>query len=69
MVCSFCKKRVRTSRLHLSAHDTQSGSYICKTCLSVCRQIVASEAREGSFDTKTLKSRKTPNRNLATIDS
>jgi len=50
MVCSFCKKRVRTSRLYLSARDTQSGSYICKSCLSVCRQILrADETSESSL--------------------
>jgi ClpX C4-type zinc finger len=43
--CSFCRKKMRASRLYLSTGDTQSGSYICKSCLSACRQILADESR------------------------
>jgi ATP-dependent protease Clp ATPase subunit len=53
--CSFCKNKVKPSRLYQSARDTQSRSRICKSCLSVCRQILADEARESSSRTKTLK--------------
>jgi ClpX C4-type zinc finger protein len=43
--CSFCKKKVRPSRAYVSAGCVNSDSYICKNCLSVCRQILSDEAR------------------------
>jgi len=50
--CSFCNKKVRPSRLYVSAGYKNSDSYICKSCLSVCRQILSDEARA----TNTVKS-------------
>jgi hypothetical protein len=43
--CSFCKAKVRSSRTYVSAGCENSDSYICKSCLSVCRQILSDEAR------------------------
>jgi hypothetical protein len=45
ITCSFCNKKVRPSRLYVSAGYEHSGSYICKSCLTACRGFVADEAR------------------------
>ena len=59
--CSFCKRRVKPSDLYLSALKTQPRSHICKSCLSVCRQILNDEVRANSWHvrsshTRTLRS-------------
>jgi ClpX C4-type zinc finger len=43
--CSFCKQKVRPSRAYVSAGCENSDSYICKSCLSVCRQFLSDDSR------------------------
>ena len=50
--CSFCQNRVKPSRLYQSARDVESQSRICRDCLSVCRQILADDARESFLRTE-----------------
>jgi len=40
--CSFCKK-IESEMTHLI--DSRSGTYICKTCVEVCNQLLATEER------------------------
>jgi hypothetical protein len=43
--CSFCNERVRLSRLYASPGCENPDSHICKSCLSVCRQILSDDTR------------------------